>query len=103
VRAALGLRDTWFTHHRIASSASRTRSARPASWGPGPPTRVLAGEFRPAPRSRVLVVERRDGERFRTVTKIRTSRLGRYSVGLGRAGQYRVRHRAVTGPLVRVR
>src|SRR5918998_721143 len=44
VRAALDLRDTWFTHYRVSSSASRARSARPASWGPPPPLRVLAGE-----------------------------------------------------------
>jgi SpoIID/LytB domain protein len=103
VRSALGLRDTWFTHYRVASSASRARSARPASWGPIPPRGVLAGEFRPAPRRRVLVVERREGKRFRTVTTVRTSRLGRYSIRLGKPGRYRVRHRTVAGPLVRLR
>src|SRR5215217_1285517 len=50
VRAALGLRDTWFTHYRVASSARGTRSARPASWGPRPPHRTLAGQFQPTPR-----------------------------------------------------
>ena len=103
VRAALGLRDTWFTHYRVASSASRARSARPASWGPRPPVRTLAGEFRPAPRGRVLVVERATRRGFRTVERLRTSRTGRYSVGLVRAGTYRVRHGRVTGPRVRVR
>ena len=87
VRSALGLRDTWFTHYRVASSASRASSARPASWGPRLPRRVLAGEFRPAPRRRVLAVERRVGNRFRTVARVRTSRSGRYRVALcaGRA------------------
>jgi stage II sporulation protein D len=103
VRAALNLRDTWFTHYRIASSASGTRSARPASWGPRAPRRVLAGEFRPAPRSGVLVVERRSGNRFRTVTRARTSRIGHYSVALSRRGVYRVRYGAVSGPSIRVR
>jgi stage II sporulation protein D len=103
VRAALGLRDTWFTDYRVASTASRARSARPASWGPTLPTRVLAGQFQPAPRRRVLVVERRSGNGFRTVTRVRTSRLGRYSLRLSRAGHYRVRHRTVAGPVVRVR
>src|SRR3954468_757091 len=61
VRAALGLRDTWFTDYRGASSSVRSRSARPASWGPRPPAaRILAGEFQPAPRTRVLGIERRD-------------------------------------------
>jgi SpoIID/LytB domain protein len=103
VRAALGLRDTWFTHYRVASSASRTRSARPASWGPRPPRRTLAGQFQPTPRKRVLSIERRAGGRFRVLLRTHTSRTGRYSVGLPRAGVYRVRGGAVTGPVVRVR
>jgi SpoIID/LytB domain protein len=103
VRAALGLRDTWFTDYRVSSSATKARSARPASWGPTLPRRVLAGEFVPAPRKRVLVVERRSGSGFRTVAHVRTSRLGSYSLRLTRPGQYRVRHRTVSGPLVRVR
>lgn len=103
VRAALGLRDTWFTHYRIASSASRARSARPASWGPRLPRRVLAGEFRPAPRKHRLIVERERDGRFRKVAVVKTSRIGRYSVALSRPGVYRVRSRSVTGPRVRVR
>jgi stage II sporulation protein D len=103
VRAALGLRDTWFTHYRVASSASRARSARPASWGPRPARRVLAGQFQPAPRQRVLRIERRVDGRFLGVARAHTSRSGRYRVALSRAGVYRVRHGAVTGPPVRVR
>ena len=103
VRAALGLRDTWFTHYRVASSASRTRSARPANWGPRPPRRTLAGQFQPTPRKRVLSIERREADRFRVVLRTHTSRFGRYRVGLARPGVYRVRSGAVTGPLVRVR
>src|SRR5688572_24221774 len=103
VRSALGLRDTWFTHYRVASSASRTRSARPASWGPGPPVRALEGEFQPAPRKRVLRVERRVGDRFRPVTRVHTSRSGRYRVALTRSGVYRVAYGAVKGSAVRVR
>jgi stage II sporulation protein D len=103
VRAALNLRDTWFTDYRVASSASRTRSARPSSWGPRPPRRTLAGQFQPAPRSGVLRVERRVGGDFHAVTRVRTGRAGRYSVALSRAGVYRVRYGAVTGPAVRLR
>jgi stage II sporulation protein D len=103
VRSALGLRDTWFTHYRVASSASRTRSARPASWGPRPARRTFAGRMQPAPRKRMLRIERRDEGRFHAVTRVRTSRSGRYRVALSRPGFYRVRYGAVTGPLVRVR
>jgi stage II sporulation protein D len=103
VRAALGLRDTWFTDYRIATTASRARSASPASWGSPLARRVLAGEFLPAPRSRVLVVERREGGRFHAVARAHTSRSGRYRAALSRAGVYRVRSGAVTGPPVTVR
>lgn len=103
VRAALGLRDTWFTHYRVGSSASRARSARPSSWGPRPAWRVLSGSFVPAPRKRVLTVERRIGKRWTAVGKVRTTRAGRYRERLTRAGRYRVRLGAVAGPAVRVR
>jgi stage II sporulation protein D len=103
VRAALDLRDTWFTHYRVASSASRTRSARPSSWGPRPPRRTLAGQFQPAPKSRSLRVERRVGDEWRSVTRVRTGRAGRYSVALTKPGMYRIRYGAVTGSPVRVR
>jgi stage II sporulation protein D len=103
VRSALGLRDTWFTHYRVTSSASRARSARPASWGPRPPQRSLSGELRPAPRKRTLRVERRTSQGWRFVARVRTTRLGRYRASLERRGVYRVRYGAVTGPPVRVR
>jgi stage II sporulation protein D len=104
VRAALNLRDTWFTHYRVASSAGGSRSARPSSWGPRPPRRrTLAGRFQPAPRRHLLRIERRVGGRFRAVTQARTSHSGRYRVALSRPGVYRVRYGAVTGPPVRVR
>jgi stage II sporulation protein D len=103
VRAALDLRDTWFTHYRIATTATRSRSARPASWGPRPRLRLLTGEFRPAPRRRVLVVERRVGKRFERIGRVRTSRTGRYSAELPQPGRYRVRHGTVAGPSVRLR
>ncbi len=104
VRAALGLRDTWFTHYRVSTSARHARSARPASWGPRPPARTLAGQLQPAPRKHTLRIERRgrDG-RFRLVARAHTSRSGRYRVGLERAGVYRVAYGAVKGPSVSVR
>jgi stage II sporulation protein D len=103
VRAALGLRDTWFTHYRVGSSSSRARSARPASWGPRPPMRALSGRFVPAPRKHMLTVERRVGDRWRKIAKVRTTRAGRYRAGVSRPGRYRVRFGAVAGPAVRVR
>jgi len=103
VRAALGLRDTWFTDYRIASSATGARSARPSSWGPTLSPRVLSGEFQPAPRTRVVRIERRVNGGFRGVARARTSASGSYRVALSRAGVYRVRYNTLTGPPVRVR
>jgi stage II sporulation protein D len=102
IRSRLGLRDTWFTFVRVSSSARRARSARPASWGPRLTPPVLAGSYTPAPR-RKLVVERRTGAGWRKVTKVRTTKSGRYRVDIGRAGVYRVRAGRVAGPAVRVR
>src|SRR5215211_2625353 len=104
VRSALGLRDTWFTDHRVESSAARSRSARPASWGPRLTERTLEGQFQPAPRRHVLGIERRAADgRWHPVTRTRTSRSGRYRVALERPGVYRVAYGAVKGPPVRVR
>jgi stage II sporulation protein D len=103
VRAALGLRDTWFTHVRVESSVRRPRSARPASWGPSVRLPALDGEFRPAPRGRRLGVQRKAGERWHTVAHVRTSRLGRYRAQVDVPGVYRVKAGSVAGPAVRVR
>jgi stage II sporulation protein D len=103
IKAALGLRDTWFTFVRVASSARYAASARPASWGERPVTPALAGEFSPAPKSRTLVLERRAGSRWVVVRRVRTSAAGRYRAAISRAGRYRVRSGGITGPTVRVR
>ena len=103
IRARLGLRDSWLTIVSVKSTASRPGSVRPASWGGGPPHRVLQGEFWPAPRKHRLRVERRVGERWRLVAFEDTSRRGRYRVELERTGVYRVRAGSVAGPLVRLR
>jgi stage II sporulation protein D len=102
IRSRLGLRDSWFTHVRVSSSALGQRSARPASWGAGPRRLALAGEFLPAPRLRSLRLERRNGGLWRTVEVIGTSRHGRYRTELDIPGLYRVRAGSVTGPPVRV-
>jgi len=103
IRSRLGLRDTWFTFVRVSSSVSRARSARPASWGARLVAPALAGEFWPAPRRRLLVVERRSGGRWGRVTRVRTTRAGRYRLTIDRGGVYRVRAGSVAGPSVRVR
>jgi stage II sporulation protein D len=103
VRAALRLRDTWFTHVRVESSARRPRSARPASWGPHVPLLAIAGEFRPAPRTHRLAIQRKAGDGWHAVGHVRTSRLGRYRARVMLPGLYRVKAGSVAGPAVRVR
>jgi stage II sporulation protein D len=104
VRAALGLRDSWFKHVLVRSFRVARRSARPASWGRVPEPRVLAGEFVPRPNRRKLAVERRIGTRdWRTIDAVRTTRSGRYRVTVDRPGVYRVRSGTVAGPNVRLR
>ena len=103
VRAALGLPDTWFTDVRVRSSAVRTRSARPSSWGPQARLLAFAGDFRPAPRGRRLAVQRRTASGWRTVERVRTHRHGRYRATVGSPGVFRVKGGSVAGPAVRVR
>jgi stage II sporulation protein D len=103
IRARLGLRDTWFTDVRIATTARYQRSARPAIWGARLAANALVGEFSPTPRRRVLVLERRVGDKWRVVRRVRTSASGRYRVAIVWAGTYRVRSGAIAGPSVRVR
>jgi SpoIID/LytB domain protein len=103
IRSRLGLRDTWFTFVRIASSARYARSARPASWGERLASDALAGSFTPAPRSRTLRLERRAGGRWVPVRRVHTSASGRYRVSIAHAGHYRVRSRDIAGPAVWVR
>ncbi len=102
IRSRLGLRDTWFTFVRVSASVRRARSARPASWGPRLVQPALAGSYTPVPKRRVLTVERRGKAGWRTVTKVHTTKAGRYRLDVGRAGVYRVRAARVTGPSVRV-
>jgi stage II sporulation protein D len=104
VRARLGLRDTWFSHVRVSSSSRAPRLARRAGSGRTPSGHALSGEFWPAPRRRMLDVERRGPNgRWLDVGTARTTAGGRYHFEVARAGVYRVRAGAVSGPLVRVR
>jgi len=103
IRAALGLRDTWFTFVRVSSSQRRPRSARPSAWGARLASPAMAGRFSPAPRNRVLVVERRAGGSWKRVARTRTAKSGGYHLTVPKAGTYRVRAGRVAGPAVRVR
>jgi stage II sporulation protein D len=103
IRAALGLRDTWFTFVRVSSSRRRAGVARLSAWGPVLTKPALVGRFSPAPRKRVLVVERHAGGRWKQVVRTRTARSGGYHLNVPRAGTYRVRAGRVAGPAVRVR
>jgi stage II sporulation protein D len=103
IRAALGLRDTWFTFVRVSSSRRRPRSARPSAWGARLASPAMAGRFSPAPRNRVLLVERRAGASWKRVARTRTAKSGGYHLTVPQAGTYRVRAGRVAGPAVRVR
>jgi stage II sporulation protein D len=103
IRARLGLRDTWLTFVRTSTSVTRARSARPASWGPRLIQPELTGSYTPVPKRRVLMVERRGERGWQSIGKVRTTRAGRYSMGVGRGGLYRVRSGGIAGPAVRVR
>ncbi|MGH2763616.1 MAG: hypothetical protein ACRDLD_13735, partial [Thermoleophilaceae bacterium] len=63
---------------------------------------ALAGSFTPRPHRRALFLERRRGGEWRKVTRIRTTRAGRYRVQIDRSGVYRVRAGRISGPSVRV-
>jgi stage II sporulation protein D len=103
IRTALGLRDTWFTFVRVATSARYARSARPASWGARLTPDALAGEYTPTPKKRVLVLERRVRGHWRALRRVHTTASGRYRTQIAHAGLYRVRSGTVAGPAVRVR
>ena len=102
IRAKLGLHDTWAFFTKVSSTSGASRVAGYRSWTAGVEPFELAGVFQPAPRGRRLAVEHRAGRRWRRVEVVRTSRQGRYRVGLGRSGIYRVRRGKVVGPPVRV-
>jgi stage II sporulation protein D len=109
IRERLGLRDTWMRFMKISSSVHRplaaflSRGFFPWRWGGERLPPNLTGSFTPAPHGRTLTLERHSGGRWRKVTSLRTTRRGRYRVAIDRAGTYRVRHRTVAGPQVRVR
>ncbi len=100
IRARLGLYDTWAFFTKVSTSQVRGPRRASASVVPLPHIR---GEMSPAPRSRRLVVQRRTRKGWRSAGRIRTTRRGRFSTAVPRAGSYRVKSGAVAGPSVRVR
>jgi len=103
IRNRLGLRDSWMTFVRVASSIKRPRSAESGGRASARQSRVLDGEFWPAPRGHRLWLERRVGDGWRKVTAVRTTRDGSYRALLHSPGVYRVRSGSVAGPRVRLR
>jgi len=100
VRAQLGLYDTWAYFSTVSTAQVRSRRAR--SSANHSPVHEIAGSFTPAPRSGGLLVEQRNGHRWVRVSRIATTRKGRYRTTLGVSGTYRVRAGGVAGPAVRV-
>ena len=100
IRARLELYDSWASFTKVSTSQVKhgrgTRSAR----GAFP---EIAGVFAPAPRSARVVVERLSGTGWDRVSRIHTSRKGRFRTTVGVDGVYRVRAGSVAGPSVRVR
>ena len=103
IRAALGLRDTWFTFVRVSASALGPRLARLSVSGAFVTKPALAGRFTPAPRSGMLQIERRADGAWNRVGRTRVDDSGAYRVSVRWAGTYRVRAGRVAGPAVHVR
>ncbi len=102
IRARLDLYDSWAFFRKVSTAqvgAQRGRGARSAR-GASP---EIAGVFAPAPRSRRVLVERRSGNTWGRVSRVRTSRTGRYRTTVAVDGVYRVRVGSVAGPAVSVR
>ena len=100
IRARLGLYDTWAYFSTISSSQAKRARKASASHVPLP---AIAGTFDPAPRGQKLLVERRERGKWSRVTRVGTSKRGRYRSALASAGVYRVRAGSVVGPAVRIR
>ncbi|MGK2938866.1 MAG: SpoIID/LytB domain-containing protein [Solirubrobacteraceae bacterium] len=118
IRARLGLDDTWVTFRVIGttSAPSRPSTSGGGSGGAAPrgffgltpasaaPRVVLRGSADPVGPSRWLRIERRTAAgSWPTELETRAQPNGTYRAAVRRAGTYRVRVGADTGPLVRVR
>ena len=100
IRARLDLYDSWASFTKVSTSkVNRGREARRA----GRVFPEIAGVFAPAPRSKQVLVERLGDDGWQRVSRIRTSRNGRYRTTVGVDGVYRVRAGSVAGPAARVR
>ena len=109
LRARFGLYDSWAYFTSIKTEPTPPPSEPDPTGGATPVVaRVaaiagLAGYVVPARAGERVRIQRRTGGRWVTVEQPKAGRGGRYSVGVPSTGLYRVFHRGVTGPAVRVR
>jgi stage II sporulation protein D len=110
LRARFGLNDTWAYYSSIKTRRAKP-PAKPSPSG-GVPVPVvarvpdvagLAGHVVPARKGEGLTIQRRTGGRWVKVGSATVGASGRYHAGVSAAGLYRVRHRGVAGPGVRIR
>jgi stage II sporulation protein D len=113
LRARFGLNDTWAYY----SSIKTRRAPKPPAEEPGPDTggvpvpvvaqvpdvAGLAGYVIPARGGDEVTVQRRTAGRWVAVGSAAVGASGRYRAGVSSRGLYRVRHRGVAGPGVRIR
>jgi stage II sporulation protein D len=102
IRARLDLYDSWAFFTKVSTSQVSQQPRRSARGARGDLPEI-AGVFTPAPRSRRLLVERHSGEGWERLSRIQTSRTGRYRTTVAGDGVYRVRAGSVAGPAARVR
>ena len=117
LRRRFGLYDTWATFTVIDTQAEPTPPAAGETTGTDPGTGGIAaraaaarrpgtvsGRIRGVRRATAIRVERRTAAGvWRTETRTRVGRRGRYSAAVSRAGVYRVVVRRASGPSVRLR
>jgi stage II sporulation protein D len=109
LRARFGLYDSWAYFTSIKTTPTPPPSEPDPTGGATPVVaRVaaiagLAGYVLPARAGERVRIQRRTGGHWVTVEQPTAGRGGRYSVGVPSTGLYRVLHRGVTGPVVRVR
>ncbi len=110
LRARLGLFDSWVYFTSITTGAApkapedrRVGDLDPSVRVSSSPALRLRGEVHPASGDGVVFVQRRTARGWRTVGETSTDASGRYAFDTRRAGRYRVRYLADTGPVVRLR
>jgi stage II sporulation protein D len=112
LRARFGLNDTWAYY----TSIKTRRAPKPPAEEPAPETggvpepvvarvpdvAALAGHVIPARKGERITIQRRTAGRWVAVGSAQAGADGRYRAGVPAEGLYRVRHRGVAGPGVRI-